>query len=129
MEKMKQSWSVVTVKIAVIAVVIALVSIFLPWFSRDNMSQTLKQAVDADPEFYVGILPAIVVGAIWIVLCFLLNHPKLTLVGTVVMAFCGLAVVVLAMGWNLSLGLGTWFYLLAVVVCVVCAFATKKIRK
>ena len=121
MEKIKETWKLVTVKIALAAAVLALVSLYLPWYTRDNLSQTIMQAIKERPDYYVGALPVVVIGALWTAAFFLLNHPKLTLIG--------LAFVMEASGRGISLGMGAYLYAVMVIALIVCAFATKKIRK
>ena len=64
MEKIKETWKLVTVKIALAAAVLALVSLYLPWYTRDNLSQTIMQAIKERPDYYGGALPGVVIGAL-----------------------------------------------------------------
>lgn len=128
MDKVKGTWSLLTVKIAIGAVLVSLVSLYLPWFTYGGQSQTLNEAMKADPDFFVGAMPVMIAAAIWIVVFFLLNHPKLTLLGDVAMLFMYAAFAVAADDRNLNQGVGFYLYLVAAIVCIVCAFATKKRR-
>ena len=129
MEKIKETWKLVTVKIALAAAVLALVSLYLPWYTRDNLSQTIMQAIKERPDYSVGALPVVVIGALWTAAFFLLNHPKLTLFGDAALIFMFLAFVMEASGRGISLGMGAYLYAVMVIALIVCAFATKKIRK
>lgn len=128
MEKVKVCWKIITVKVAVVAAVLAAVSLFLPWFTYMGLSQSMMDAVAADPEFFTGFLPVIFIALLWIVVFFLLNHPKLTLVGDAALLFVGVGAIILGKDRGLSVGMGAWLFVLAVATCLICAFITKKQR-
>lgn len=86
-------------------------------------------AIETDPDFYNGFLTVIVISLIWSTAFFLLNHPKLTLIGTVPAFLCGLIIVLAAGDSPASLGSGAILYMIATVALIVMAFATKKICK
>lgn len=129
MEKMKVCWKMATVKISVAAVILAAVSLFLPWFTFMGLSQSMMDAISADPEFFTGFLPVLIIAMLWVVVFFLLNHPKLTLVGDAALLFVGVGTMILGMDRGLNPGLGAGLFVVAVLVCIVCAFLTKKQRR
>lgn len=129
LEKIKISWKVLTVKIGVGAVVISLLSLFMPWFTYNNMSQSVVQAIKADPDFFAGVSPIFAVSMLWVVGFFLTNHPKLTLVGDAALLFLYAGFAIAGSDRGLSAGVGSYLYLLMVFVCIVCAFLTKKRKK
>ncbi len=129
MEKIKETWKLITVKIAIGAAVLALVSLYLPWYTRDNLSQTVMQAINERPDYFVGALPVVIIGALWTAVFFLLNHPKLTLIGDAALMFMFLAFSMETWGRDISLGMGAYLYAVMTIALIVCAFATKKIRK
>lgn len=129
MEKIKETWKLITVKIAIGAAVLALVSLYLPWYTRDNLSQTVMQAINERPDYFVGALPVVIIGALWTAVFFLLNHPKLTLIGDAALIFMFLAFSMETWGRDISLGMGAYLYAVMTIALIVCAFATKKIRK
>lgn len=129
LEKIKKSWSLLTVKVAVVALLVSIVSLYMPWFTYDNLSQTVMQAIHADPDFFVGALPVLFIAVLWVLIFFLINHPKLTLVGDAVLIFMYAGFVIAGKDRNLNQGAGAYLYLAAVIVCIICAFATKKQRE
>lgn len=128
LNKVKQCWGTLTVKIAVIASVLSIVSLYLPWFTYGGQSQSVMEAIEADPDFFAGAMPILLVAALVTIVLFLTNHPKLSLIGPAVMAFMFMALKVAGDERNLNSGIGTYLYLVVIIVCIVCAFATKKHR-
>lgn len=125
-EKVKMMWKVLTVKIGAAAVAVSFISLFLPWFTYKDMSQSVMQAIHADPDYFTGLLPAMVIAMLWIVFFFLTNHSKLTLLGDAVLLFVYAGMAIEGFDRGLSAGVGSYLYLLAVLVCIICAFLTKK---
>ena len=68
-------------------------------------------------------------GILWIAVCFLLNQPKLSLIGNLPLLLVWLVLLMVASDYGLDLGIGFFLYIIALVVCVAMAFATKKIKK
>lgn len=129
LNKMKLSFERLTVKIALGAAVIAFISQYLPWLTDGRLSQSLASVFAEDPEYYVGLPILLVGGLLWIVLCFLLNHPKLALVGTLPQIFTVLVMSMTASEHDLHMGVGFFVYSIAVVICIVMVFLTRKIKK
>lgn len=129
-EKIKAAWSLITVKIAVVAAALAAVSLYLPWYTNGTLNQSLMQRVNENPDFYVGAVPVILVGIFLTVIFFLTNHPKLTLIGDLLMSamYLAFAVMETAGYHDVRLAVGAYLYLIATLLLIVCAFATKKIR-
>ena len=130
-EKIKATWSLITVKAALAAAALAAVSLYLPWYTNGTLNQSLMQRVGENPDYYIGAVPVILAGILLTVIFFLTNHPKLTLIGDVAMAVMYLAFTVMEIaGYNdVRLAMGAYLYLTAMAVLIVCAFATRKIRK
>lgn len=129
MEKVKLSFGRLTVKIALVAVVFTLISPFLPWLTEGDRSQSLMQAYAEKPDYFVGFPLMIVGGVLWIGVWFLLNHPKLTLVGVLPLLLICLVMLMTASDYGLNLGIGFFIYSIAVVVSAAMAFATKKSKR
>lgn len=129
LEKIKVSFGRLTVKIALGAVVVAFISSFLPWLTEGTKSQSLMQAFAEKPDYFVGFPLMLIGGLLWIAVWFLLNHPKLTLVGVFSLLLVWLVMLMVASDYGLNLGMGFFLYIIAVVICVVMAFMTKKIKK
>lgn len=125
-EKVKMMWKLLTVKIGVVAVAVSFISLFLPWLTYRDISQSLMQALHADPDYFAGLLPAVVIAMFWIVFFFLTNHSKLTLLGDLVLLFVYGGMAIEGFDRGLSAGVGSYLYLLAVLVCIICAFLTRK---
>ncbi len=128
LNKMKRSFGRPTVRIALVAVVLALVSLFLPWLSRGELSTSLMGAYLEEPEYFMGLPAVILCSLLWLAVCFLLNHPKLSLVGILPLLFAWFGILLIAGEVEAKLGIGFFIYFIAAVVCVVMAFATKKLR-
>ena len=129
MNKIKKSWRTPTVKIAVIAVLAAIACLFLPWLKGEDITLSLMTAVRENPAEYTGVLPLIMVSALWVIFMFLLNHPKLTLVGDLPLIFILAGFFILDSDSETKPGFGRYLYLAAVLVCVICAFLTRKRRE
>ncbi len=129
MEKIKASFSCVTVKIALVADLLCFVSIFLPWLTERGHTMSLTEAFAEKPSYFVGMPVMLAAGLIWVALWFLLNHPKLTLVGVLPLLLVALVMVMTASDYGLALGIGFFLYVIGLIACVVMAFMTKKIRK
>ena len=128
-EIIKKSAHRVTVIFALAAVALSFVSLYLPWFTLDNMSQSVMQAVREDPDFFVGLLPAIVIALSWIAVFFVTNHPKLSLLGVLALLFLGVALIIAGVDRGLGIGFGGYLYMLLNLVFIGCSFATKKMKK
>lgn len=128
-ENVKKSWSVVTVKVAVCAAAAALISLFLHWFTYKDEGMSLIEIVRESPEYFKGVLPLFLLGIVWVAVFFLLNHPKLTLLGDVLLLFMYAAMALEGANHGLSMGVGNILFLIAVIACVVCAFLTRKRKK
>lgn len=128
LEKMKLSFGRLTVKIALGAAAIAFISQYLPWLTDGRLSQSLASVFAEDPEYYVGLPTLLAGGLLWVALCFLLNHPKLALVGILSQIFIVLAMVMTASKYDLHMGFGFFIYSIAVVTCIVMVFLTRKIK-
>lgn len=126
LEKIKISFGRLTVKIALAAVIIVFISQYLPWLTEGNKSQSLAQAFAEKPDYFIGFPIILIGGVLWIGVCFLLNHPKLTLVGFLPLLLVWLVMLMTASDYGLNLSVGFFLYIIALVVSVVMAFATKK---
>lgn len=129
LEKVKMSFERVTVKIALIAAVLGYVSQYLPWLTDKTHSQSLAQAIAEKPDYFIGFPIIMIVGFLWIIVCFLLNHPKLALVGWLPLNFMWLVMLMTASDYGLNLGMGFFVYIIVQIVCLVMVFMTKKIKK
>lgn len=129
LEKVKMSIKRPTVIIALVAVILGYVSQYLPWLTDRTHSQTLAQAIAEKPDYFIGFPAILLIGFLWVAVWFLLNHPKLTLVGILPLQFIWLVMLMIASDYGISLGLGFWVYVIMQIVCVVMVFATKKIKK
>lgn len=129
LERIKMSFSRLTVKIALGAVVAAFISKYLPWLTDKTHSQSLAQAIAAKPDYFTGVPTLLMVGLLWVAVWFLLNHPKLTLLGDAPLLLVWLGMLMTASDYSLDLGIGAFLFILAVAVCVVMAFMTKKLKK
>ena len=78
--KVKLSFARITVKIALAALVLAFISQYLPWLTEKSHSQTLAEAFAEKPSYFVGFPQMLIGGILWIAVCFLLNHPKLSFI-------------------------------------------------
>lgn len=128
MEKIKMSFGRLTVKIALAAVIICFISQFLPWLTEKKQSMSLVEAFAEKPTYFAGMPIMLIVGLLWVAVWFLLNHPKLTLVGIVPLVLVALVLLMTASDFGLNLGIGFFLYVIALIVCVVMAFMTKKQR-
>lgn len=128
-EKIKTTFGIVTVKIALGAVILCFISLFMPWLTEGRLSMTLIQAFQEKPSYFAGMPALLAVGLLWVAAFFLLNFPKLTLVGDVPLLVVWLGLMVTASDYGLTLGIGSYLYLILVIVCIVMAFMTKKIKK
>jgi hypothetical protein len=126
---MKKAWNLPTVWVALGAVVLAVISIYLPWLTYRKETASLIEVIESDPDFFTGFLPLIFIGLAWNVAFFLLNHPKLTLLGNLPVFFCGLIMIIAIGETPADLGFGAILFMIASVTMIVMAFATKKIRK
>lgn len=126
---MKKTWKKPTVLVAWGAVVAAFLSLYMTWGQQDGITASFMALIKEDPEFFQGVLALTVVGLLWSALFFLLNHPKLTLLGDLVSAFCGFAMSFSLVDIGVDLGFGAILFFLAIIVLIVMAFATKKIRQ
>lgn len=129
MKTVKLSFGRLTVKVALGAVVLAFVSQYLPWLTEGSKSQSLAQAFAEEPDYFVGFPIMLVGGIIWIAVWFLLNHPKLTLVGILPLLLVWLVMLMTASDYGLNLGMGFFIYIIAVSVSAAMAFATRKMKK
>lgn len=128
LEKIKVSFGRLTVKIAVGAAIAALLSQYLTWLTDGRHTQSLAQAFAEKPDYFVGFPFILFGGTLWVAVCFLLNHPKLSLVGLVPLQLIWLAMLMTASDYGLSLGAGFFLFIAAMIVCVVMVFKTKKIK-
>ena len=128
-ETVKKSVRRVTVIAALVLAVLCFVSLYLPWFTLNGESQSVMEAVKADPDFFTGLLPTIILLLLWVAVFFLTNHPKLTLVGALALLPIGATLVYAGQDRGLGTGFGTYIYFLAAIGFIVCAFATKKLKK
>ncbi|MDO4327353.1 MAG: hypothetical protein Q4E24_15230 [bacterium] len=117
-----------TVRIALGAVILAFISQFLPWMKTGNQSQSLIGIYTADTSFFAGVPMVLLLSLLWIAGWFLLNHPKLTLIGIVPLLFVWFGFLLIGGKYQASLGIGFFVYLIAVLTCAAMAFATKKIK-
>lgn len=129
LDKVKLSFARITVKIALAALVLAFISQYLPWLTEKSHSQTLAEAFAEKPSYFVGFPQMLIGGILWIAVCFLLNHPKLSLIGNLPLLLVWLVLLMVASDYGLDLVIGFFLYIIALVVCVAMAFATKKIKK
>lgn len=122
-----------TVWIALVLSLAAIVAIFLPWVSASAMgvtqSMTFRQLTSEEETLFMT--PLAVIANLWVILFFLTNHPKLTLIGTLANAFSILIIMMAISQFNgmLQYGAGFYLYIAATIICFVCAFATKKQKK
>ncbi len=126
LNKIKMSFRRLTVKISLGAVVLAFISQYLPWFTDRTHSQSLSEAFVEKPRYFAGMPVVLIVSLLWIAVCFLLNHPKLTLVGILPLLYIWLSLIATASNYSLSLGIGFFLYTIMLIVCIVMAFLTKK---
>lgn len=129
LEKVKMSVKRPTVIVALIAVVVSYVSKYLPWLTDRTHSQSLAQAIAEKPGYFKGVPELLILGLLWVAVCFLLNHPKLTLIGIVPLQLVWLGMMVIAIDYGISFGMGFFVYILMQIVCLAMVFATKKIKK
>lgn len=129
LEKIKSTFRLVTVKIALCAVILCFISQYLPWLTEGKHSQSLAEAFAEKPDYFVGFPVMLIGGILWIAAWFLLNHPKLTLVGVLPLMLVWLVMLITASEYGLNPGVGFFLYIIAVIVSAVMAFATKKIKK
>lgn len=129
LEKIKTSFGRLTVKIALGAIIIAFISQYLPWLTEGTRSQSLAEAFAEKPDYFVGFPVMLIGGLLWMAVWFLLNHPKLTLVGVIPLLLVWLVMLMVASDYGLNLGMGFFIYIIALVLCVVMSFMTKKIKK
>lgn len=130
--KIQTSWNRRTVKIALGAVALAFISQFLPWMTTPGLLEeetaSLIGIYTADTSFFAGVPMVLLVSLLWIALWFLCNHPKLTLIGVIPLLFVWFGFLLIGGKYGAKLHIGFYIYFIAVVVCAVMAFATKKIK-
>lgn len=114
------------VKIALAAVVVAFISVWLPWLADETHSQSLAEAFSAKPDYFTGMPAMVTLGMLWTALSFLLFRRKLALLGLIPMAIVWGKVLMTASDYGLYLGIGFYLYIISVVVCVV--MALRKLR-
>lgn len=129
LDTIKNSFSKVTVKLALAAAVVIVASLYLAWLQEGELSESLVEAIAEKPDYFAGVPQLLVAGVLWIVVWFLLNHPKLTLIGVIPLLLVWAIMLMTASDYGLDLGIGFFIYILALVVCVAMAFATKKTKK
>ena len=129
LEKVKVSFGRLTVKIGLCAAILCFISQYMTWLTEDERSTSLAGLIAEEPDFFEGLPAMLIGGVLWIAVCFLLNHPKLTLIGVLPLLVILLAMLTTASGFGYGLGMGVFLYIIALVVCVVMAFATKKIKR
>lgn len=127
-EKIKMSFKCVTVKIALAAVVLGALCPFMPWLTEGRYSMSMTQAFAEKPGYFTGMPAMLIGGLLWIAVFFLLNHPKLSLVGNAPLLIIWLVFLMTASDFGLNLGVGSYLFLIAVIVCIVTAFMTKKVK-
>lgn len=128
LNKIKMSFGRLTVKIALGAVVLTFISQYLPWLTDRTHSQSLAEAFVEKSSYFAGMPVVLIIGLLWVAVWFLLNHPKLTLVGILPLIFIWLSLLATASNYGINLGIGSFLYIIMVIVCVVMAFLTKKQR-
>lgn len=129
LETVKASFSRMTVKISLGAMVLCFISRYLPWLTDRSHSQSMVEAFAEKPSYFVG-MPIMVIGGILLVAAlFLLDRPKLTLIGDAVLTVVWLVFLMTASDYGLDLGIGAFLYLIAVIACVVMAFLTRRMKK
>lgn len=131
MEKIKASVSIRTVQIALGGLAVCIISIFLPWLSASawgiSVNLSMVDAFQDSPEWFEGMPALLAVGLLWMLVLYLLGHPKIALIGVVPLAIVWLGMFVTADEYGFSLGTGAFIYLIGLIVCVVMSFMTKKI--
>lgn len=118
----------VTVKIALGAVALTFISQFFPWLTARGQRMSLMAIYTQDASFFTGVPAIILCSLLWIAVLFLLNHPKLTLLGVFPLLFVWFGFLLIGGKYEAPLGIGFFIYLIAVLTCIVMAFATKKIK-
>lgn len=131
MERIKASVSIRTIQIALGGLAVCIISIFLPWLSASvfgiNVSYSMVEAFRVEPEWFEGVPALLAVGLLWMLVLYLLGHPKIALIGVVPLAIVWLGMFVTADESGFSLSIGAFVYLLGLIVCIVMSFMTKKI--
>lgn len=117
-----------TVRIALGAVVLIFISQFLPWITARGQSMSMMAIYTQDTSFFAGVPAMTLLSLLWIALWFMLNHPKLTLIGVLPLLFVWFGFLLIGGKYQASLGIGFFVYLISVLACAVMAFATKKIK-
>lgn len=129
MNIIKTSFNKLTVKIALGAVVLCFLCRYLPWLTEGKQSMSMVEAIEEKSSYFAGITAVLIVGFLWVIVFFLLNHPKLTLIGDVALLVVWLVFLMTASDYNLNLGFGAILHLILVIACIVLAFLTKKTKK
>lgn len=118
-----------TVRIALAAVVLIFISQFLPWITARGQSMSMMAIYTQDTSFFAGVPVVTLLSLLWIALWFMLNHPKLTLIGVLPLLFVWFGFLLVGGKYEADMGIGFFIYLIAVLICVIMAFATKKIKE
>ncbi len=128
MKTIETSFKRLTVRIALGAVILSFISQFLPWLRTGSLSSSLIGIYTANASFFAGVPMVVLVSLLWIAACFLFNHPKLTLIGDLPLLFVWFGFFLIGGKYQASMGVGFFVYLIAVLLCIAMAFATKKIK-
>ena len=130
MDRIKASVATRTIQIALGGVAVSLISIFLPWLTASafgiKVSYSMPEAFHANPTWFEGVPIILIVGILLTVGLYLFRFPKLALIGIAAMAFVWVAMFMTADEFGFKLGFGAYLYAIALIVCIVMSFLTKK---
>lgn len=129
MECIKVSVAKKTVLIALAAAVVCFITRWLPWFTYGSYSMSMAGAIAEKPSYFAGVTLMHTVGVLWLLVFFLTNHPKLSIIGVLPLIFLWMSMLFTASDYDMGVGFGAYVYILTVVVCIAMAFATKKTKK
>lgn len=117
-----------TVRIALAAAVLIFISQFLPWISSRGQSMSMIEIYTQDASFFAGVPAVTLLSILWIALWFMLNHPKLTLIGVLPLLLVWFGFLLIGGKYEADMGIGFFIYPIALLICVIMAFTTKKIK-
>lgn len=130
MDRIKAAVTTRTIQIALGGLAVCFISIFFPWltdsFLGEKRSLSMVKAFQANPTWFEGVPILLAVGLLWMLVFYLFRFPKIALIGILALAVVWLAMFVTADEYRFKLGFGAYVYIIALIVCVVMSFLTKK---
>ena len=126
MERIKKAVTTRTIQIALGALVVCVITMFLPWLAQGRRTMSLAELLEEGDERLDMVPVMLTVGFLWMVIFYLLRFPKIALAGILPLAFIWMAVYMAADQLSgVNLGLGAYLYMLMLIVCIVASFLTR----